>query len=145
MAAVRSLSTRTRPTQKGLPAQVRRADDGQWIADPLVTNERYLAVHVKDRGIVVFSSCSHAGIVNVLTHAAEVFDPIPLFGVMGGLHLAGTSQETWIGDTVRDLGRFALGRIIPGHCTGYRAVHALRDAFGDAVIPGAVGQVHRFT
>jgi 7,8-dihydropterin-6-yl-methyl-4-(beta-D-ribofuranosyl)aminobenzene 5'-phosphate synthase len=130
--------------ERGLPAQIRRGEDGEWVPDPLVLDERFLAVHVEDRGVVVFSACSHAGIVNVLMHAAETFDPLPLHGVMGGLHLAGKTQESWIDDTIRDLRPFGLARLVPGHCTGWRALSALTRAFGDAVIPGAVGQVHRF-
>jgi 7,8-dihydropterin-6-yl-methyl-4-(beta-D-ribofuranosyl)aminobenzene 5'-phosphate synthase len=34
---------------------------------------------------------------------------------------------------------------VPGHCTGWRAVHALLDAFGEEiVIPSAVGRLHEF-
>lgn len=35
--------------------------DGKWQSDPEILDERYLAVKVKGRGVVVFSSCSHAG------------------------------------------------------------------------------------
>ena len=107
-------------------------------------DERYLAVNVKDQGVVVFSACSHAGIVNVLSDAANQADPLSLYAAMGGFHLSGAAQERWIEPTVRDLAGFRLKRIIGGHCTGWRAIHALVDAFGDVVIPGAVGQTHRF-
>ncbi|MFL5248056.1 MAG: hypothetical protein ACJ79V_09540 [Myxococcales bacterium] len=135
----------TPPLRIPIPHHDRRADrrGGEWEPDPLVTDERFLAVHVRDRGIVVFSSCSHAGIVNVVRHAAEVFDPIPIHGVVGGLHLSGAANEQWIDATIDDLARFRLGRIVPAHCTGYRAVHRLIDRFRDIVIPSAVGQIHR--
>jgi 7,8-dihydropterin-6-yl-methyl-4-(beta-D-ribofuranosyl)aminobenzene 5'-phosphate synthase len=129
--------------EKGLPPQVKRGPTGEWEPDPLVLDERFLAVHVRGRGVVVFSSCSHAGIVNVVTHAAEVFDPIPIHGIIGGLHLSGAANEQWIDATIDDLARFRLGRIVPAHCTGYRAVHRLIDRYGEVVIPAAVGQIHR--
>ena len=47
-------------------------DAGEWHDDPLIMDERYLAVHVKGRGPVVFSACSHAGIINVMHDAAAV-------------------------------------------------------------------------
>jgi 7,8-dihydropterin-6-yl-methyl-4-(beta-D-ribofuranosyl)aminobenzene 5'-phosphate synthase len=128
--------------EQGLPRQVKLEAGGSWSPDPLVLDERFLAAHLKDAGIVVFSSCSHAGIVNVLTHAREIFAPIPQYAVFGGLHLSGAANEGWIEDTVRDLAAFDLKRIVPGHCTGWRALHRLIDAFGDTVIPGAVGQKH---
>ena len=45
---------------------------GEWHDDPLIMDERYVAVNVKGRGPVVLSACSHAGIINVLKDAAEV-------------------------------------------------------------------------
>jgi 7,8-dihydropterin-6-yl-methyl-4-(beta-D-ribofuranosyl)aminobenzene 5'-phosphate synthase len=94
---------------------------------------------------MVFSACSHAGIVNVLKHAREIFDPIPLYGVMGGFHLAGSACEKIIPETVEDLKSFGLQLIVPGHCTGWRAVHALLDAFGEeVVVPSAVGRLHEY-
>jgi 7,8-dihydropterin-6-yl-methyl-4-(beta-D-ribofuranosyl)aminobenzene 5'-phosphate synthase len=131
--------------EKGLPAQVKQEAGGSWTPDPLVLDERFLAVHLDGAGIVVFSSCSHAGIVNVLTHARSLFAPAPLFAVFGGLHLSGAAHEASIEETVRDLASFGLKRIVPGHCTGWRALHRLIDAFGDTVVPGAVGQTHRLS
>ncbi len=130
--------------ERGLPNQVRRGPDGGWVPDPLVRDERFLAVHVRDHGVVVFSACSHAGIVNVLREAARLFDPVPIHAAMGGLHLSGRLHEPKIDDTVRDLAEFRLRRLVPSHCTGWRATHALVRAFGDAVVPGAVGQSHVF-
>ena len=126
--------------ETGLPTQVRQAPDGSWQADPLVMDERYLAVHVRGKGLVVFSACSHAGIVNVLHHARTTFPDVKLHAVIGGFHLSG-STESVIPDTVRDLGTFGLDLIIPAHCTGWRAVNALERAYGEAVVtPSAVGK-----
>ncbi len=130
--------------EQGLPHQVRRAADGAWVPDPLVQDERFLAVHVRGRGLVVLSACSHAGIVNVLREAARLFDPLPVHAVIGGLHLSGAAAEPWIDDTVRDLEEFGIRRLVPCHCTGWRATHALVRAFGDRVLPGAVGRIYRF-
>jgi 7,8-dihydropterin-6-yl-methyl-4-(beta-D-ribofuranosyl)aminobenzene 5'-phosphate synthase len=132
--------------EDGLPGHLMRASaDGEWEPDPWLLDERFIAVHIKGKGIIVFSACSHAGIVNVLSHARDLFDPIPLYGVMGGFHLAGAKMEKIIPETVEDLRQFDLKVIIPGHCTGWRAVHALLDAFGEEVIiPSAVGRLHEF-
>lgn len=132
---------RVTPYERGLSNHVRRDRRGDaWAPDPLIMDERFLAVHVRDKGLVVFSACSHAGIVNVLTHAREAFAPAPLHAAMGGLHLSGSNMEPIIPDTVRDLGRLELRRIVAGHCTGWRALAALLAAFGDEVlVPSAVG------
>lgn len=125
--------------ERGLPNHMRRTATG-WQPDPLIQDERFLAVDVRDRGVVVFTACSHAGVVNVLTHARALFPDRPLFAVMGGFHLSGPGVEGVIGDTVKDLGAFGLRRIVPAHCTGWRALVALVAAFGDRVVPSAVGK-----
>ena len=75
----------------------------------MLMDERYLAVHVKDKGVVVFSACSHAGIINVLHSARAAFLAVPLHAVAGGFHLSG-SNEGIIDETVADFAQFELLR-----------------------------------
>lgn len=129
--------------ETGLPGHVRRASDGEdWEPDPLILDERFISVHVRDKGQVVFSACSHAGLVNVAVHARSVFPEVDLYGVIGGLHLSGATEKI-IPQTVADLRKFDLRLIAPGHCTGWRALSALSTVFGDELVPLAVGK--RFT
>jgi 7,8-dihydropterin-6-yl-methyl-4-(beta-D-ribofuranosyl)aminobenzene 5'-phosphate synthase len=132
--------------EKGLPGHLKLGADGlSWEPDPWLRDERYLAVHVKGKGIVVFTMCSHAGVVNVLTDAREVFGGVPLYAVMGGFHLAGRTVEPAIPETIRDLMGFGLKRIVPAHCTGWRAFTALTRACDESVlIPSAVGRKFTF-
>ncbi len=126
----------------GLPGHMARDGEGEdWEPDPLIMDERFMAVHVKEKGLVVFSACSHAGLINVLTEARSRFPDVPLHAVVGGFHLSGAANEKIIPDTVRDLAGFDLHWIVPSHCTGWRAVHALLNAFGEEkVVPNAVGK-----
>ncbi len=126
--------------EEGLIGHMRRAADGGWEPDPWIMDERFLAVRIKDKGVFVFSACSHAGIINVMKHARTCFPGEPLFGLMGGFHLSGLNEKV-IPQTVRDLAAFNLSVIAPGHCTGWRAVNALESAFGEpTVMPYAVGK-----
>lgn len=135
---------RTTPYEKGLPNHLKDVGSG-WEPDPWIMDERYAAVHVRDKGIIVFTACSHAGIINVLKNARDAFAPVPLYGVIGGFHLSGAACEAIIPETVEDLKAFDLKVIVPGHCTGWRAIHKLVETFGeDRVIPSAVGRTHRF-
>ncbi len=132
--------------EQGLPGHLRRAADGEsWEPDPWLMDERYLAVHVKGKGLVVFTMCSHAGVVNVLTAARGTFAGTPLHAVMGGFHLSGPTVEKAIPETIRDLMRFGLARIIPAHCTGWRAFTALaRECDESVLMPSAVGRKFAF-
>lgn len=121
----------------------RTGPDAAWQPDPLLLDERMLVAHVRQLGLIVLSSCSHAGIVNVCTEVQHLFPDIPIHCVMGGLHLGGV-MERIIPDTVEALRPFAIPHIITGHCTGWRALHALANAFGDAVSQSAVGTTYNF-
>lgn len=131
--------------EKGFPEHFRQLPDKEWVPDPLILDERFLVVNVRDKGLIVFSACSHAGIINVLKHVQELFPNIPLYAVIGGFHLSGHSVEKIIEKTVKDMKQFNLKMIIPAHCTGWRAVNALANTFGDdVVVPSAVGRLYRF-
>jgi 7,8-dihydropterin-6-yl-methyl-4-(beta-D-ribofuranosyl)aminobenzene 5'-phosphate synthase len=127
--------------EQGLKGQHRRKLDGSgWELDELIMDERFVAVNVRGKGIVVLTACSHAGVVNVLTHARTCFPDQPLYAVLGGLHLSG-SNEKIIPETVAGLREFGLSVIAPGHCTGWRAVNAFAQAFGEHTLaPLAVGK-----
>ena len=77
--------------ERGFPGQVKRTANG-WEPDELLMDERWLAVNVAGKGLVVFSACSHAGIVNVCRHARATFPDMPIHAVMGGLHLVGPER-----------------------------------------------------
>ena len=82
---------------------------------------------LRTRGQVVFTACSHAGVVNVLMHARDVIPEVELYGVVGGLHLSGATEKI-MPQTVADLRQFDLQLIAPGHCTGWRALNANVDS-----------------
>jgi 7,8-dihydropterin-6-yl-methyl-4-(beta-D-ribofuranosyl)aminobenzene 5'-phosphate synthase len=112
---------------------------GDWEPDPLVLDERFMVAHVRGKGLAIFTGCSHAGVVNVCRHAQELFRGVPLYALVGGLHLVYPNEDL-IEDTVAELKKFDFRLIIPGHCTGWRAVHAFATAFGpDTVDALAVG------
>jgi 7,8-dihydropterin-6-yl-methyl-4-(beta-D-ribofuranosyl)aminobenzene 5'-phosphate synthase len=129
----------------GLPGQHRRTLDNQgWELDELLVDERFVAVHVRGKGLVVLTACSHAGVINVLTHARDCFPGVKLHAVLGGLHLSGINERI-IPQTIAALGKFDLDVIAAGHCTGWRAMTALANAFGDGkLVPLAVGKRMRF-
>jgi len=130
--------------EKGREDHLCRKDNSEeWRPDPFLMDERMLIVNVRDLGLIVFSACSHAGIVNVCTEAKRVFPDTPLHAVIGGLHLGGV-MERLIPQTVEALAPFDIGYFITGHCTGWRALHALANAYGDRVSQSAVGTTYTF-
>ncbi len=130
---------RVTPFETGLPFHCVKTDKG-WKLDPWIIDERWLGVNVAGKGLVVFTACSHAGVVNVLKDARAKHPDIPLYCVLGGFHLSGATEKI-IPDTVAALRELGLTYIAAGHCTGWRAMAALSAAFGDQVVtPTAVGK-----
>lgn len=136
---------RVTPFELGLAGHYQRTEDGlDWTPDPWLMDERFLSVYVANKGLVVFTACSHAGVINVLTRARACFPEIPLYAVIGGFHLAGQNEPT-IRETVEAMKTFGLRVIAPGHCTGWRAVTALANAFSDSIVdPSVVGKRYTF-
>src|ERR1700732_174717 len=66
-----------------------------WRPDPLLTDECYAAANLRDRGLIVFSSCAHAGLVNRFLTRARRF-PMSLFRVGGRSRPCSTrSEKRW--------------------------------------------------
>lgn len=123
--------------ETGIPNAFRwNVDSKQWKREEHIMDERCLIINVRERGLVIFSSCSHAGIVNVTKLAEDRFPGVPIYMLVGGFHLAGRDVEVRIKQTVNDLVAIQPKPkyILPGHCTGFKAKIALEQAFGDEVI-----------
>jgi 7,8-dihydropterin-6-yl-methyl-4-(beta-D-ribofuranosyl)aminobenzene 5'-phosphate synthase len=80
----------------------------------------------------------------VCTHVRSLFPDASIYAVLGGLHLGGVMERN-IPDTVDGLRSFDIGHIISGHCTGWRALRALANAFGETVSQSAVGTTYTFS
>jgi 7,8-dihydropterin-6-yl-methyl-4-(beta-D-ribofuranosyl)aminobenzene 5'-phosphate synthase len=131
---------RTTDFERGVKGQIRRVKKDKWEPDETMLDERALYVDVKGLGLVVFTACSHAGVVNVLRQARARFPDRKLHCVLGGFHLSG-NNEAIIPQTVAEIKTLGPRYVAAGHCTGWRAINALTNAFGDGVVaPLAVGK-----
>ena len=89
--------------------------------------------------MVVLTGCGHAGAINIVRHALRLTAVPTLHALLGGLHLSGSAFEPVIDPTVAALTEMTPELVVPGHCTGWRAQHAMGRRFPDAFIPDAVG------
>ncbi|KAJ7647227.1 beta-lactamase-like protein [Roridomyces roridus] len=116
-------------------------DGGKWITDELIMDERYAVIDVAGKGLVVFSACSHAGIVNVVKDVLDKFAR-PIHMIIGGLHLAPPDYADKIEPTVSFLSQQIIPRpnfVIPMHCSGFNCKVALEAAFEAGCVPVGVG------
>jgi 7,8-dihydropterin-6-yl-methyl-4-(beta-D-ribofuranosyl)aminobenzene 5'-phosphate synthase len=129
--------------EKGVPNQQARTPEG-WEPDPWVWDDQSVIVRVKGKGLVVLSSCSHAGAVNVLRNAHRVTGVGQIHAFVGGLHLSGGAFEPLIPETVTHFAAIAPEVVVPGHCTGWRATHELARTLPDAFVQTSIGTRLRF-
>ena len=127
----------------GFPIHYAHTQAG-WEPDPMIWDDQNLIVNVRGKGLVVVSGCSHAGAVNVLRNAQRLTGEERVAGFIGGLHLTGGIFEPIIQPTVDAFVAAGIARLLPAHCTGWKAVHQLARALPDAFIQPAVGTVVTF-
>ena len=113
--------------------------DGAWQPDPLVLDDQALIFQVAGKGLVVITGCGHAGVVNIARYARRLTGDQPLYALVGGFHLNGPLFEPLIPRVLDDLAELDPGVLVPAHCTGWRAQHALAGRFPDAFVPNSVG------
>lgn len=98
---------------------------------------------VKGRGLVVISSCGHAGIINSVKTAMAVAGTDRLHAVIGGFHL-GMAPNDYIGHTVDEMERLNPDVILPMHCTGQRFIRAMSERMPDRVVTSNLGSLFTF-
>jgi 7,8-dihydropterin-6-yl-methyl-4-(beta-D-ribofuranosyl)aminobenzene 5'-phosphate synthase len=117
---------------------------GSWKPDPLIRDERAIAINIKGKGLVVLSGCAHAGIINTIACAQQVTGTKKVYAVMGGFHLAGKTFENRIQPTIEELQRINPKLIVPSHCTGWKAMCNIAKTFPEAFVWNSVGNLYRF-
>lgn len=97
---------------------------------------------VKGRGLVVISSCGHAGIINTVRAAMVAANVDKVHAVLGGFHL-GLAPLEYLQHSLRELEALNPDVIIPMHCTGAPFVEMMRERMPEKLVFSNVGS--RFT
>jgi 7,8-dihydropterin-6-yl-methyl-4-(beta-D-ribofuranosyl)aminobenzene 5'-phosphate synthase len=118
-------------------------ENGQWLPDPY--KDDLALVFESQTGLVLICGCCHAGLLNTLAYIRPRFSG-EIQAIIGGLHLTNASAKN-LENTIsalRELFNGKIPQIFPNHCSGERAIYALKQAFGDLVQPCPAGTVLRF-
>ena len=134
---------RTTDYERGMPPAHQAWTGHGWEHDAEVIDDQAVIIHVRGRGLVVLTGCGHSGVVNIVRHAMRLTGVDRVCAVVGGFHLGGPWFEPIIGPTVAALTELAPDLIVPGHCTGWRAQHALAATLPDAWVAGSSGTTYR--
>jgi 7,8-dihydropterin-6-yl-methyl-4-(beta-D-ribofuranosyl)aminobenzene 5'-phosphate synthase len=136
---------RTTDFEHGMPPTHQHWTGTTWEPDPQVLDDQALITHVRGKGLVIVTGCGHAGAINIVRHAQRLTGIPRLHALLGGLHLSGAYFTPTIGPTVHALIELAPDLLAPGHCTGWRAQHALAAALPDSWIQGSSGTRYHLT
>jgi 7,8-dihydropterin-6-yl-methyl-4-(beta-D-ribofuranosyl)aminobenzene 5'-phosphate synthase len=135
---------RTTDFEQGFPVH-EAYRSARWHPDPLILDDQALVANVRGRGLVVLTGCGHSGIVNIVRYARKLTGEDSIHAVVGGFHLSGPWFERVIEPTCDALAGFSPEYLVPTHCTGRRAIHAIAARFPGAFIQNSVGTRLEFT
>ncbi len=93
---------------------------------------------VKDRGLVVITSCGHAGVINSVRQAQKSTGVQKVHAVVGGFHLAPAPDEI-VAKTVEAFKTINPDYIIPMHCTGVNTIMAVHQALPKKLVMPSTG------
>ncbi len=112
--------------------------DGNFAPDNF-THEIVMAIE-ENGELVIFTGCSHSGILNMVDTVAKEFEGVPIKAVVGGFHLVSVPPFNFMdGDRqeVEALARSVLNYPIDvtytGHCTGTKAFRILAGVMGERI------------
>ena len=110
---------------------------GELVADAF-QGEHATCYHVKDRGLVVITSCGHAGVINSVRQAQKASGVTKVHAVVGGFHLAPSPDEI-VAKTVAAFKDIDPDYIIPAHCTGLNTIIAVHQAMPRKLVMPSTG------
>jgi len=113
--------------------------DGHCTEDAMLDDISVIA-HIEDKGIVLVTGCSHAGIVNICRHSMKLTGAKKIHGIVGGFHLVEASDSR-IKATSQALKKLDPAWIYPGHCTGFKAQAEFYKIFKERFSPLQTGMV----
>jgi len=123
------------PTHFG-PALVQAAP-GELVPD-LFWGEHATAYHVKGRGLVVITSCGHAGVINSVRQVQKATGVSKVHAIVGGFHLAPAPDEI-VARTVAAFKEIDPDYIIPSHCTGLNTIIAVHREMPKKLVMPSTG------
>ena len=116
-----------------LPAEM----EGKRVPDEHI-HEHATCFNIKDKGLVVISSCGHVGIVNSVRQAQQVSGIQKVHAIVGGFHL-GPAPADYLKQVVTEIKKLEPDVLIPMHCSGLNFVQEARAQMPDSVLVTTTG------
>jgi 7,8-dihydropterin-6-yl-methyl-4-(beta-D-ribofuranosyl)aminobenzene 5'-phosphate synthase len=107
-------------------------------------HEHATCFRLGDRGLVVISSCGHAGIINTLKRAQEVTGVEKIYALVGGFHLA-PAPDDYLRQVMAELKKFDMEHVLPMHCSGQNFIDLAKQEMPEKLVLCTTGSRFTFT
>jgi 7,8-dihydropterin-6-yl-methyl-4-(beta-D-ribofuranosyl)aminobenzene 5'-phosphate synthase len=107
-------------------------------------HEHATCFRIGDRGLVVISSCGHAGIINTLRRAQDVTGIDKIYALVGGFHLA-PAPDDYLAMVMAELKKFNLEHVMPMHCSGQNFIDLAKKEIPEKLVLCGTGSSYTFT
>jgi 7,8-dihydropterin-6-yl-methyl-4-(beta-D-ribofuranosyl)aminobenzene 5'-phosphate synthase len=107
-------------------------------------HEHATCFRIGDRGLVVISSCGHAGIINTLRRAQDITGIDKIYALVGGFHLA-PAPDDYLAVVMAELKKFNLEHLMPMHCSGQNFIDLAKKEIPEKLVLCGTGSSYTFT
>jgi 7,8-dihydropterin-6-yl-methyl-4-(beta-D-ribofuranosyl)aminobenzene 5'-phosphate synthase len=107
-------------------------------------HEHATCFRLGDRGLVVISSCGHAGIINTLRRAQEITNIDKIYALVGGFHLA-PAPDDYLAKVMAELKKFDIEHVMPMHCSGQNFIDLAKREIPEKLVLCGTGSTFTFT
>lgn len=115
---------------------------GKIVPDEHI-HEHATVYNIKDKGLVVISSCGHVGIVNSAKQAQEVSGIQKIHALVGGFHLAPAPKD-YLEQVVGEIRELNPDVVVPMHCSGTNFTQAIQTHMPDRLVLSTTGSLLTF-
>ena len=110
--------------------------ENRWSLDAFA-HELTMAIREDDK-LIIFTGCSHNGVLNMIDTVTKNFNGIPIKAIIGGFHLKDLPKRNTMEDSkskIQNIARkmldYQVQFIYTGHCTGQKAYAVLKNVLGE--------------
>jgi len=121
-----------RPFKEGISPKHMYWINNTWQPDVMI-DDLSIALKTKE-GLVIICGCCHAGLLNTLLKASELFPKENIHAILGGTHMLEFSGEEvdFIAKKLRE--NYNTPKLYLNHCTGLNTTDQLTEIFGNDIV-----------
>ena len=106
-------------------------------------HEHATCFNLGDRGLVVISSCGHAGIINTLRHVRDITGVTKIYALVGGFHLA-PAPDDYLRQVMAELKKLDPEHVLPMHCSGQNFIDLAKQEIPEKLVLCGTGSSFAF-